>query len=382
MEAFSLWSSPAKAVRWAHIDALRAAAVLLVAVSHAGLQDVVPGAAGVTIFLSISGFIITYLVLRERAITGSFSARRFYLRRALKLAPPFVVIILIPTAIYAACGGAVSGSVIAAQVFFVFNWVAAFSHDQTALPGSGVLWSLAVEEQFYIVFAIYWIFASRRQLYVRYAAAFGFTAILVSFVSRIIVADGTRDSIRINYGTDTRMEAIGWGVLVAVLYFLWQQEPRRFPGLRRAMACPMIPAGAALLFLTSLVIREQFFRDTLRYTAQSWSACAFMLFGLVSTGRMRQATQRICASWLVWTVGLASYSIYLVHDPAYAAIEHVTGRDITATTAIGYVAVGVALGIVVYKVVEVPFENVRAHLHRDRRELPQTAMSSNRPSMR
>src|SRR3954469_19419128 len=83
--------------RFAHIDAMRAVAVGLVVVAHAGLDRVVPGGSGVTIFFSISGFIITYLVLRERDSAGGFAVGHFYLRRALKLGPPLVVIVFIPT---------------------------------------------------------------------------------------------------------------------------------------------------------------------------------------------------------------------------------------------------------------------------------------------
>jgi hypothetical protein len=57
--------------RYAHLDAMRAFAVMVVVLAHAGLQHVVPGGSGVTIFFSISGFIITFLLLRERDRTGT-----------------------------------------------------------------------------------------------------------------------------------------------------------------------------------------------------------------------------------------------------------------------------------------------------------------------
>lgn len=70
---------------------MRAGAVMLVVLSHAGLTAV-PGGSGVTIFFVISGFIITHLLLRELEKTNSFDIRGFYLRRALKIFPPLLVI--------------------------------------------------------------------------------------------------------------------------------------------------------------------------------------------------------------------------------------------------------------------------------------------------
>lgn len=377
MPSSNLWKSAAAKTRYAHVDALRAAAVLLVVVSHAGLQDRVPGAAGVTIFLAISGFIITYLVLREREATGSFSAGRFYLRRALKIGPPFLAIILIPTAFYAAVGGAVDGRLVLEQTFFVVNWPSALSHPGRAgLPGSGVLWSLSVEEQFYIAFALFWLFASRSRHYLRYAVGFGAAAIVASFAVRLLVSDGTYDSNRINYGTDTRMESIGWGVLTAVLFICWQHQPNRWPGLRRLVTRPAVPALAAGLFLASLVIRNQLFRDTFRFTLQSLCAVAVILFGLLAQGRMQEGLQRLARSSVVWAIGLASYSVYLVHDPLYEAAGRLTGHAPAVSTAPLFIVVGVVVGVLIYRVVEVPFENVRMRLHRTARELPGSTVVS------
>ncbi|MGF0263595.1 acyltransferase family protein [Rhodococcus ruber] len=79
--------------RFAHIDAMRAAAVILVVLAHGGLGDVIPGGSGVTVFFTISGFIITFLVLRERDKTSAFAIGPFYYRRVLKIVPPLLIAI-------------------------------------------------------------------------------------------------------------------------------------------------------------------------------------------------------------------------------------------------------------------------------------------------
>lgn len=148
--------------RLAHLDGMRAFAVLLVVVAHAGLGHLVPGGSGVTIFFAVSGFIITHLVLRERDRTGGFDVGGFYVRRAVKLLPPLLVAILLPTLVWSVWHP-VDWSALAAQLFFYFNWTKASGAEFDALPGSGVVWSLSIEEQFYIVFALSWLLLVRRR---------------------------------------------------------------------------------------------------------------------------------------------------------------------------------------------------------------------------
>ncbi|SDS16208.1 Peptidoglycan/LPS O-acetylase OafA/YrhL, contains acyltransferase and SGNH-hydrolase domains [Friedmanniella luteola] len=368
----SWWQLGTASSRFAHVDALRAFAVMLVVVSHAGLQAVVPGGAGVTVFLVISGFIITYLVIRERLSTGGFSPRRFYLRRVLKIGPPLLVIILLPTAVYAALGGPVAPGAVASQIFFSYNWVHLYGYDAGGvLPGSAVLWSLSVEEQFYIVFAVYWVLASRTRHFVRSAALFGVVAIVASSLSRVLVSLAPGDGAdRINYGTDTRMESLGWGILVAVVYVVWQQDGRRLPRLRAVVQHPSTPVLAATLFVASLLVREEWFRDTIRYTIQSLSASAFILFGLLARGRLQAAVTRVARWGPVRLIGLASYSLYLVHHAVDFALDAALGVEVRPSTAPLYILAGVVCGIVVYRVLEVPFEHLRARLHRTDAELP------------
>ena len=107
--------------RFDHIDGLRAFAVLLVVFMHSGFSFF-PGGGGVTVFLGISGFIITYVLLREREVSGQFDLRSFYVRRAFKLIPPFIVAIVIPTLVYWIFNP-INIWVFLSQIFFSYNWV-------------------------------------------------------------------------------------------------------------------------------------------------------------------------------------------------------------------------------------------------------------------
>ena len=171
--------------QFAHLDAMRAAAVMLVVLAHAGLE-VVPGGSGVTIFFVISGFIITHLVLKEHRRTGGFDIAGFYRRRALKLAPPLLVALVLPTALYAWLVRPVSLGDFLGQVFFFFNW--RYTDSQVdVLPGSIVVWSLSIEEQFYVAFALIWLLLVGRRRPATALAVLAGTAALASAGNDVIM---------------------------------------------------------------------------------------------------------------------------------------------------------------------------------------------------
>src|SRR6185312_12980033 len=122
--------------RYAHMDAIRALGMLLVLFAHAGLAAVVPGGSGITMFFTLSGFIITFLMLREKDQTGGFKIHDFYLRRALKILPPLVVAVIVPTLILSLVR-TIDWSAFFGIVFFYFNWLYA-AGIQAPLSGSEV----------------------------------------------------------------------------------------------------------------------------------------------------------------------------------------------------------------------------------------------------
>lgn len=356
--------------RYAHIDAMRAFAVLLVVFSHAGLTFV-PGGSGVTIFFAISGFIITYLLLRERDKTGSFDLAGFYIRRLLKIAPPLILAIVIPTLVYWSLGGAVDTLDFLGQVFFFFN-LRYLDSQITVLPGTHVMWSLSIEEQFYLVFALMWLVLVRWTAYRRALAVLGVAVVLYSSLSRWVLHDAGASADRIYFGTDTRMEAIAIGMLTALWYHRYAADEmvlgRELVG-RRYRSGALIQDGrtipllghnwvlcAALgVYLLTLVIRDDTFRDTVRYSLQAWAASAVMLWGLVASRQPLGATVHRFLAWRpLQLIGLSSYSIYLVHDVLFKVLEpHLHGLPTLAQVVL-LAPLGVAAGVTMYLVVEVP----------------------------
>lgn len=347
--------------QFAHLDAMRAAAVMLVVLAHAGLE-LVPGGSGVTIFFVISGFIITHLVLKEHRRTGGFDIAGFYRRRALKLAPPLLVALVLPTALYAWLVRPVNLGDFLGQVFFFFNW--RYTDSQVdVLPGSIVVWSLSIEEQFYVAFALIWLLLVGRRRPATALAVLAGIAALASAGARVALHLGGASPDRIYFGTDTRLEAIAIGVLAAVWYA--RTTSARAPAARAAGEGAAGPPAwwgrdrvlvlAVLLYLGSLLIRDEFFRETVRYTAQAVAACLVVLWGLHGpTGRLGA---RVLAGmrWKpVQLLGLASYSIYLLHLGAGHALSAVFGELPGPAGVALRVLVGTVAGIACWWFVEEP----------------------------
>ncbi|GGK89670.1 acyltransferase family protein [Mangrovihabitans endophyticus] len=212
----------------ADIEGLRAVAVLLVVLSHAGVGAVAGGYVGVDVFFVISGFLITSLLLREVATTGRISMSRFYARRALRLLPA-AALVCVATLVGARlwlsglrtgefAKDALSATAYVANVRFAITGTDYLDADQTPSPFQH-FWSLAVEEQFYLVWPLLIIAATllwrrRRNATLRPLAAALLTLIAVSAV--LSVTETQRSAPWAYFGAHTRAWELGVGALVAI----------------------------------------------------------------------------------------------------------------------------------------------------------------------
>ena len=236
------------------------------------------------------------------------------MRRAVKILPPFLIAVIVPTVIYGFRYHVNAGDVLT-QVFFVFNWIA--YSDYSVLPGTGVMWSLAIEEQFYIVFAVLWALALRTGRHRTVMVWCSVVAIVVSVVSRLVLttdAHGLDETPRIFFGTDTRLDSIALGVLTAFLYDAWArgEKPRGTSFIARDATCsspwpstsepsPCAMCGSA----TRSVTRS-------RRSPHARSCCTDCC---LVTGTVRTCVlPGVATNRLISLIGLASYSIYLVHE--------------------------------------------------------------------
>src|SRR3954454_19397027 len=139
------------------LDGIRAVSVLIVVLGHSGLQALIPGGFGVTIFFFLSGFLISTLMLAEHEGTGTLDVPSFYARRVFRLMPPLLLSLAIAYGLTSAglLEGGMTGKGLAAQVLYFANYYGLFFDPGSTVPdGTGILWSLAVEEHFYIVYPL------------------------------------------------------------------------------------------------------------------------------------------------------------------------------------------------------------------------------------
>jgi peptidoglycan/LPS O-acetylase OafA/YrhL len=344
--------------RFAHIDAMRAFAVLVVVLAHAGLGHVVPGGSGVTIFFSISGFVITFIVLKEMSKTDGFDIGRFYRNRAYKILPPLLVAIVLPTLIWS-MWSTVNWAAVLGQVFFYYNWFKV-NGGADVLPGTGVVWSLSIEEQFYLVFAIVWFFLVNSRSRVAVLAVLACACVIGSTATRLaLFADGTSHD-RIYYGSDTRLDGIAYGVLLGVAYYVWTERGSKPNAVTSIVGHWLALATGISLYILSLVIRDEFFRDTFRYSLQSLSACIVIAFGLVpGIGLVRRVFYAISESRIVTAIGLSSYSIYLCHLIVGNVFRNLTSAWPLGLRVLVTASLGVAAGYLLYRAVELPVQEYK-----------------------
>jgi peptidoglycan/LPS O-acetylase OafA/YrhL len=335
---------------------------MIVVVMHAGLT-IVPGDGGVVVFFCISGYIITTLLLRERSRTGWFDLRRFYLRRLIKLAPPLVAVVAIPTLVYAVFRP-VDPVAVGTQLGFSYNWMKVFSYSASldVLPGSEVVWSLAIEEQFYIGFALLWLLLLRVHRWKAWLTGIAAVAVVYSFLTRVVLAYGRPresgwDDQRLQHllrGTDARIEAIALGVLVALLAD--RITTGKSPAVASYLGRDRTLIGAVFLFLAaSVFLRDWWGELAFRQSAQAVSAGLIILYGLLrSDSRLGMAFDTVARWPWVQTIGLSSYSIYLAHAPImYLLLTH-GGAIPRPLLILINIAVGTLAGVLVYRLVEGP----------------------------
>jgi peptidoglycan/LPS O-acetylase OafA/YrhL len=133
------------------LDGLRAIAILLVVISHAGFEKAVPGSLGVIIFFVISGFLLTRQMIVEVERTGTLNIKAFYLRRLLRLMPALIFYLLLICSTLYLLGVMISTPQVLSGLFYFANYYHVFVGYPAHSP-MPILWSLSVEEHFYILF--------------------------------------------------------------------------------------------------------------------------------------------------------------------------------------------------------------------------------------
>jgi peptidoglycan/LPS O-acetylase OafA/YrhL len=347
------------------LDGVRALAVAAVLVYHGNLGWFSGGFLGVDVFFVLSGYLITSVLLDAWRRNGgaTLGLARFYLHRARRLLPALLVMITVTCAYVVVFlpkeASELRGGVVA-SLGYVTNWYLIFNQQSyfSSLgrqPMLEHLWSLAIEEQFYLLWPLilgvvlkFWR-PSRTKLVVGILAVAGVSALVMGLLYN------AEDPSRVYYGTDTHSSGLLIGAALAVLVPPWRLGGRI--GRRAPMALDVIGLTGLLVLVWSFVNVSEF--DSSLYRG------GYLVFACVAAGVVLVAahpattiTSALLATRpMVW-IGKRSYGIYLWHWPVYLVTR--PGVDVPVTGIplfVFRVAVTVCLAAASYRFVEVPIRS-------------------------
>lgn len=357
--------SPGGLRRIEGLDGLRALAIAAVLVYHLNAPWLPGGYLGVDVFFVVSGFLITTLLVREHDRTGRIALGGFWVRRARRLLPALVLCVVSSVLIARAVSQDLLvdiGREIIGALTFSTNWLeitAGTSYfDQTAPQLFMNFWSLAVEEQFYLVWPLLTLGLLTLSSRIRVGAAV-VLGLASSLLMALLFTPGT-DGTRVYYGTDTHVMGLMAG---AALAFAWA-SPRLAPWVAPSrwgrLGSYAVPLALAVLLAEMALLDEQSpltFRGGIVLASL---ATAVLVMGVVERrpggpGPVQRVMRLRAAAW----VGARSYSIYLWHWPVILLVAldnpSAPGTVSHLLTRLWCVLVTVALADLTFRFVETPF---------------------------
>jgi peptidoglycan/LPS O-acetylase OafA/YrhL len=327
------------------LDGLRGVAVLAVALYHAGVPWAVGGYLGVDAFFVLSGYLITALLLAEWERTGTIALGMFWARRLRRLVPALLVMLagvaLLCLVLDPSSLGSVRGDALA-TLGYLMNWrligESSSYFDQFFTSPLEHAWSLAIEEQFYLVWPLVTVVVLRVARSARALMAVAVAVAAASATWMIVRYRPDEDPSRLYYGTDTRAQALLVGAALAAavasgLRIDGAVARRRLVALAGAGATFLVLAWVALPGTSSLLYHGGF-------------TVFALLIGLVVLACTRvgdNPIRRVLSMDPLRRLGVLSYGVYLYHFPIYLWLDGTrTGLE-TGGPALTLVRLGVTL---------------------------------------
>jgi peptidoglycan/LPS O-acetylase OafA/YrhL len=332
------------------IDGLRALAIVPVIMYHAGFQAFGGGFVGVDVFFVISGYLITSLIVAERQ-AGTFSLLDFYERRARRILPALVVVVLAcipfawqlltPRAMKDFSESVVAVSTFSSNIFFLRK--SGYFDISSELQPLIHTWSLAVEEQYYAIFPLYvlvvWRFGTKRLTQLTATAAVASFALMFALHST--------KSAAAFFLLPTRAWELLTGALIAL--------NRHWIAHRtRPLLCEAGAAGGFGLICVAIFAFDKTTPFPSAYTLVPILGATL----IIACATPATLVGRLLASPPLVGCGLISYSAYLWHQPLFAFLRHTNYAD-GAIVYLALTGASFALAYATWLFVEIPFRNKR-----------------------
>jgi peptidoglycan/LPS O-acetylase OafA/YrhL len=376
------------------LDGVRSLAVIAVIVYHANKGWLGGGFLGVEVFFVISGFLITSLLIAEVEQHGTISLKQFWIRRAKRLLPALWVLLL-AVAIYCSLFerdalGNLRGDIVAA-VLYGFNWFQIWVGTSYFTAFDFVplrhLWSLAVEEQFYVLWPVVMLVftrLARRRLPI-VGLLFVATAVTIAVYTAFIYRSGPIGEItetpeqfmaflghpvsRVDFlflGTFTRASGLFLGAALAIFWRPWLLQTSPIGTRGRLLD------GVFVLGLGGLVATAFVFRDVVEVAGVGTAGYdplfrgGFFLVGLASVAVIAAAvhptatiTHALLGNPVMTYIGRRSYGLYLFHWPVFQMYRRFAGQGLTPYEFVLLVLLALAFTELSYRYVEMPVRDGR-----------------------
>ena len=328
------------------IDGLRAMAILPILLYHAGIPGFSGGFVGVDIFFVISGFLITSIIMRE-VNEGSFSFVDFWARRARRILPAALAVVIFTLIagwfLFAPVDYIELGRSARTQAFFAANFFfwgeAGYFDGPSELKPLLHTWSLAVEEQFYIVFPFILVL-----LHKFFPTHKRFSLILLFSVSLVASIIWVKD-----YPSATfyLLHTRAWELLLGSLLALFSLHSLRYRGLAE------IVSGISLATIAYCVIS---YDSSIVFPGMSALPPTLATAALIwANGRHNTMVKQLLSLQPVVWVGLISYSLYLWHWPLMVFARYSSIDELILTDKLLLISVSVILAYFSWRFIETPF---------------------------
>ncbi|MBQ9068077.1 MAG: acyltransferase [Eggerthellaceae bacterium] len=344
------------------IDGLRAFAVLSVIFYHMGLPFAKGGLLGVTVFFVISGYLITGLLTLEWESSGSINLPQFWLRRIRRLFPAIVTVIVVMAAVFTVCSPLLLTKMrpdIIPGLFWFENWwyiLRDLSYfDAVGAPSPLThFWSLAIEEQFYLVWPIILLVLFKTGIGKTNVRRICLVLSVGSAVAMAVLYDPQGDPSRVYYGTDTRAFSL---LIGAWLSFAWPSGQLSEETASRATfgSVLMLDAVGVAAFagIVAMCVFVSGFSDFMYYGGLV--LCSVLSAIVIAVLAHPRSLLAKVAAWkpFVW-VGKISYGMYLWHFPIICLLQPRNATQLPWWIYLVELALTVGLSAASYYLIETP----------------------------